>query len=181
MTLASLTRNVRKPLRKFFPLLSILLPSSLRPAVEAIYCLCAQRDDLADEGDASAEERLRALGAYEASAGQNRTKPGSRFHAISKSRPGNKRIPVADPALPRFAVRFQTRRHHHPISTNDLLMDYCRRSANPWKADAGLIWRKHGGKPARLGRNMLGLQLINFWQDVAIDLQSTAYICRRKT
>ena len=48
-----------------FPVASILLPARLRPAVEVIYAFARSADDLADEGDASDEERLAALAAYE--------------------------------------------------------------------------------------------------------------------
>jgi len=49
-----------------FPVASILLPRRLRPAVEAIYAFARSADDIADEGDARPEERLAALGAYDA-------------------------------------------------------------------------------------------------------------------
>jgi phytoene/squalene synthetase len=49
-----------------FPVASILLPARLRPAVEAIYRFARNADDLADEGDASPQERIAALEAFEA-------------------------------------------------------------------------------------------------------------------
>src|SRR4051812_18080978 len=48
-----------------FPVASFLLPARLRPAVQAIYQFARSADDLADEGDATSEERLNALEAYE--------------------------------------------------------------------------------------------------------------------
>ena len=50
-----------------FPVASVLMPRRLVPAVEAIYAFARSADDLADEGDATPEQRLAALGAYEAS------------------------------------------------------------------------------------------------------------------
>ena len=44
-----------------FPVASWLIPSSLRPAVRAIYRFARTADDLADEGDAAPAERLAAL------------------------------------------------------------------------------------------------------------------------
>ena len=44
-----------------FPVASWLMPSSLRPAVRAIYRFARTADDLADEGDAPPAERLAAL------------------------------------------------------------------------------------------------------------------------
>ena len=49
-----------------FPVASLLLPSRLRPAVEAIYAFARSADDLADEGEASAEQRIRAIDGYSA-------------------------------------------------------------------------------------------------------------------
>ncbi|MDO9219302.1 MAG: squalene/phytoene synthase family protein, partial [Lacisediminimonas sp.] len=49
-----------------FPVASLLLPSRLRPAVEAIYNFARQADDIADEGDAPASERLAALAGFRA-------------------------------------------------------------------------------------------------------------------
>ena len=48
-----------------FPVASILLPRRLVPAVEAIYAFARSADDLADEGDATPEQRLAALQEYE--------------------------------------------------------------------------------------------------------------------
>ncbi|MGN6388373.1 MAG: squalene/phytoene synthase family protein, partial [Burkholderiaceae bacterium] len=49
-----------------FPVASLLLPARLRPAVQSIYAFARSADDLADEGDALPDERLAALGAYDA-------------------------------------------------------------------------------------------------------------------
>src|SRR6478735_1072894 len=49
-----------------FPVASVLLPSRLVPAVEAIYAFARSADDIADEGDAAPAERLAQLAAYRA-------------------------------------------------------------------------------------------------------------------
>ena len=49
-----------------FPVASILLPARLRPPVEAIYAFARSADDIADEGDASADQRLASLQGYAA-------------------------------------------------------------------------------------------------------------------
>lgn len=49
-----------------FPVASFLLPKKLRHPIEAIYRFARSADDIADEGDASSEERLNALAAYAA-------------------------------------------------------------------------------------------------------------------
>ena len=49
-----------------FPVASILLPGRLRRPVEVIYRFARAADDIADEGDASPEERLHGLAHYSA-------------------------------------------------------------------------------------------------------------------
>ena len=49
-----------------FPVASILLPKRLRQPIEAIYRFARGADDIADEGDASDEERLLGLAGYSA-------------------------------------------------------------------------------------------------------------------
>ena len=48
-----------------FPVASLLLPKAYRPAVQALYRFARTADDLADEGDATPEQRLIALKDYE--------------------------------------------------------------------------------------------------------------------
>ena len=49
-----------------FPVASLLCPPALRPAVVAIYRFARTADDIADEGDAPAADRLADLAAYRA-------------------------------------------------------------------------------------------------------------------
>ena len=44
-----------------FPVASVLCPPRLRPPIVAIYHFARTADDIADEGQASAEERLHLL------------------------------------------------------------------------------------------------------------------------
>lgn len=48
-----------------FPVASILLPRRLRSAVTAIYAFARRADDIADEGQASVQERLTQLDAFD--------------------------------------------------------------------------------------------------------------------
>ena len=47
-----------------FPVASILLPARLRRPVAAIYRFARGADDIADEGEASDQQRLQGLAAY---------------------------------------------------------------------------------------------------------------------
>jgi phytoene/squalene synthetase len=48
-----------------FPVASLLVPARYRGAVVAIYRFARAADDIADEGDATRQERLAALAAFE--------------------------------------------------------------------------------------------------------------------
>jgi len=154
-----------------FPVASILLPRRLVPAVEAIYAFARSADDLADEGDATAAERLAALAAYEAA-----------LDAIAAG------TPPADPMFARLAgVLAQYRLPQQPL--RDLLSafkqdvvttrypdfarlrDYCRRSADPvGRLMLGLYGVDDAESLRASDAICTSLQLINFWQDVAIDI-----------
>ena len=153
-----------------FPVGSILLPARLRPAVHAIYRFARSADDLADEGTDPPAARLAALAAYRAEL---------------------ERIAAGTlPQLPLFADLAQVIRDHKlPLQLfHDLLdafaqdvvktryanytelLDYCRRSANPvGRLVLHLFGRTESARLQESDAICTALQLINFWQDVAID------------
>lgn len=161
-----------------FPVASVLLPARIRRAVTDIYRFARSADDIADEGDASDDERLRGLAAFRAG-----------LHGIG-ARPA--RLPGAqEPTLQAiFEPLAQTiARHQLPITPffdllsafeQDItrkrypdyttLADYCRRSANP--VGHLMLYLHEAATPPNLERAdaiCTGLQLVNFIQDVHID------------
>jgi squalene synthase HpnC len=153
-----------------FPVASVLVPARLRPAVVAIYRFARAADDLADEGDASAGARLSALDTF-----------GHALDAIERGE---------TPALAPFPdLAAAIRRHGLPIAPfRDLLsafrqdvtttryqdyaalLDYCSRSANPvGRLMLVLYDRASEANVSASDAICTGLQLANFWQDVAID------------
>lgn len=155
-----------------FPVASLLLPSRLRPAVKAIYQFARSADDLADEGDASSEARLTALAAYETALDKIERKepPDSAQFQVLEAVIRDYQLPIQAfrDLLSAFKQDVITTRY----PTNDLLMDYCRRSANPV---GRLMLALYGATNTHNLRDSdaicSALQLINFWQDVAIDIQ----------
>jgi len=155
-----------------FPVASVLLPARLRPAVKAIYAFARSADDIADEGDATPPQRLAALAGYD-----------SALDDIDASRPTSDplfatldevirtyRLPLAPfrDLLSAFRQDVVTMRYHG----FDELLDYCRRSANP--VGALMLHLYDAATPQNLRDSdaiCSALQLINFWQDVAIDWQ----------
>jgi squalene synthase HpnC len=153
-----------------FPVASVLLPRRLVPAVEAIYAFARSADDLADEGDATPAQRLAALEAYEAALARIESGQGQHQGLF-----GPLAAVIAQYALPLQPFRDLLSAFKQDVVTTryasyDLLLDYCRRSANP----VGLLMLSlYGAADARnVGDSNAicsALQLINFLQDVAID------------
>ena len=48
-----------------FPVASLLVPARLRQSIEVIYRFARSADDIADEGDATPDERLAGLATYQ--------------------------------------------------------------------------------------------------------------------
>ncbi len=155
-----------------FPVASLLLPAHLRPAVKAIYAFARSADDIADEGDASADQRLRELHAYEAALNRIEHKQAAEsplFQTLEQVTV-EYRLPLAPfrDLLSAFKQDVVTTRY----SQFSDLLDYCRRSANPVGT---LMLHLYGAATEQNLRDSddicSALQLINFWQDVAIDWQ----------
>ncbi|MDB5838834.1 MAG: phytoene synthase [Herminiimonas sp.] len=157
-----------------FPVASILLPARLRPAVEAVYAFARSADDLADEGDATPPQRLAALSRYEDEL--TRIEAGLRpelplFIPLA-SLISKKAFPIQPlrDLLSAFKQDVMTTRYH----TFDDLLDYCRRSANP--VGNLMLHLYERCTPCNLVESdaiCSSLQLINFWQDVAIDWEKS--------
>jgi len=155
-----------------FPVASILLLARLRPAVEAIYTFARSADDLADEGDATPAERLAALDDYRRALA--RIEPGQPddsplFAALAKV--------ITEYRLPLQPFRDLLSAFSQDVVTTryidvESLLDYCRRSANPVGALMLHLYDAASSENLRDSDAICtALQLINFWQDVAIDWQ----------
>jgi squalene synthase HpnC len=155
-----------------FPVASILLPKKLRPAVEAIYTFARSADDLADEGDADAPQRIAALTAYEAELdkiGRGQASEPAIFTRLAQV--------IAQYQLPLQPFYDLLSAFKQDVGTTRyadyaLLLDYCRRSANPV---GRLMLALYGADNEQNLRDSdaicSALQIINFCQDVAIDWQ----------
>ncbi|HTD03536.1 squalene synthase HpnC [Undibacterium sp.] len=161
-----------------FPVASLLLPAHLRPAVESIYAFARTADDIADEGDASAAQRLADLSRFEQELDlleqQIQSKSGL-FQSLAATVEEH-RLPVQPlrDLLSAFKQDVVTTRY----ADFDSLLDYCRRSANP--VGALMLHLYRAASPEDLKKSdaiCSALQLINFWQDIALDwLKQRIYI-----
>lgn len=172
-----------------FPVASLLLPRRLREPVRNIYNFARSADDIADEGDATASERLLQLDAYQAAllqiqAGGLTLSENDPRQALFKPLAQT----IAQFSLPltpffnllsAFKQDVTTQRYRDDAA----LFDYCSRSANPI---GRLMLRLYNADTSE--KNLVqadcictGLQLTNFWQDIAIDWKkSRVYLPQEK-
>ena len=153
-----------------FPVASWLLPPALRPPVEAIYAFARNADDFADEGCLDDAERIDLLDGYARGLDRiaRRERPDdpvfSRLHdaVVAHDLP----IGLFHDLLDAFRQDVVKKRY----ATFDELRDYCRRSADPVGRLLLALFRRDD--PANLRDSdaiCSSLQLINHWQDVAVD------------
>ena len=154
-----------------FPVASVLLPARLRRPIAAIYRFARTADDVADEGDASPAERLSRLQEY-----------GRQLHGIERGERLDDPLflEVAD-AVEQYRLPMQLFHDLLDAFSQDVvksryrdfaeLLDYSRRSADPIGRLLLHLFGTAREETAQLSdRICSALQLINFWQDVAIDL-----------
>lgn len=162
-----------------FPVASWLCPPSLRPAVRAIYHFARTADDLADEGNASADTRLLALARYrEALQAAHAGTPTSHngwpqvFGPLAQAvREHALPLPLLDDLLRAFEQDVRHTASAHRYADSAELLAYCRLSANP----VGRLLLHLMGIQDDLSLRQSdaicsALQLINFWQDLGEDL-----------
>jgi squalene synthase HpnC len=161
-----------------FPVASWLCPPRLRPAIAAIYAFARTADDIADEGDATPAARLADLAAFRAD-----------LHAAARGESPSPRwppvfaplgrviatfglpVPLLDDLLSAFEQDIIKTRDGAGYADRAALLDYCTRSANPV---GRLLLHLYGvGEAEALAQSdaiCSALQLINFWQDLSVDI-----------
>jgi phytoene synthase len=155
-----------------FPVASLLLPSRLREPVAAIYWFAREADDIADEGDASPAERQRRLGEFRTeldrlAIGEEVQTPLFRRLGATVATHGLPLAPLYD-LLDAFCQ--DTVKHRYADFAE--LRDYCRRSADPVGRLLLRLYRQESAQQLAWSDAICtGLQLINHWQDVAVDWQ----------
>ena len=157
-----------------FPVASWLCPPALRGPVRAIYHFARTADDLADEGQASPAERLASLTAYRralavAATGQPIDGPWSGVFIPLARVLQSYQLPL--PLLHDLIAAFEQDAGNPRYPDRAMLLEYCRRSANP----IGRLMLHLAGvhdalSMAQSDAICSALQLINFWQDPSVDL-----------
>jgi len=156
-----------------FPVASLLCPPHLRSTVRAIYGFARTADDIADEGDASPQQRMAELQAFQQA-----------LHACARDEPADARWPhifaplgaalrshrMPLPLLEDLLSAFKQDVANQDYADRNELLGYCRHSANPV---GRLLLHLYGiddtASLQRADAICSALQLINFWQDLSVD------------
>jgi squalene synthase HpnC len=152
-----------------FTVASLLLPRRLLPHFHAVYAYCRRADDLADETGGGQHAlnllndwRLELLRCYD---GQ----PAHPIMIALRHTIGRFHIPP-EPFLDLIRA-FEQDQVVRRYETYDQLLGYCRCSANPVGRLVLYLCESYDQERATLSDFICtGLQLANFWQDVARDL-----------
>lgn len=166
-----------------FPVASFLCPAHLRAPIAAIYHFARTADDIADEGDATADERLADLAAYRAdlhnaATGLNVSARWPQVFAPLAVTIRQHQLPVQllDDLIDAFVQDTYKTAEGAGYANDAELLDYCRRSANPV---GRMLLHLYGvNDPLALQRSdaiCSALQLINFWQDLSVDVPRGRY------
>ncbi|MFO0115426.1 MAG: squalene synthase HpnC [Betaproteobacteria bacterium] len=158
-----------------FPVASILLPPRVRRPIESIYAFARSADDFADEGSFSNSERIERLSNYDRELANIAAGIGT-DHPLFVELGRNIRtfdlpIQLLHDLLDAFKQDVIKTRYENYAE----LVDYCRRSANPI---GRLLLHLFDIREQRLlemsDQICTALQLINHWQDIAIDWKKNA-------
>jgi len=153
----------------------------------ALYHFARTADDIADEGDASSAERLADLAAYRRALDHSLQAPGAGLDGEPQAVPERwrgifeplsaaaQRHQLPGPLLHDLLSAFEQDVRHtaagHRYADTDELLRYCQLSANPV---GRLLLHLYGVEDAASLQHSdqicSALQLINFWQDISLDL-----------
>ena len=158
-----------------FPVASFLCPPGLRPAITAIYWFARTADDLADEGDAQPAQRLADLAAYRAdlAACAAGLPTSTRWHHVfSRLQPVIVQFALPIDLLKDLLSAFEQDVTKTRYASQAELLDYCRRSANPVGRLLLHLYKVNDAESlAQSDCICTALQLINFWQDLGLDIR----------
>lgn len=167
-----LARAITRRHDENFPVAFLLLPRELRTDMQAIYAFCRGVDDLGDEGigGASPTARLAALDAFEVD-----------LHRCWDGEPHDPRLVALAATIHRhrmdpepFVRLVEANRMDQRQSRWDTfgeLIRYCHHSATPvGRMVLEVLGQRSASRIGLSDHTCIGLQLVNFWQDIRRDL-----------
>lgn len=154
-----------------FPVASLFLPEEKRPYIQALYAFSRSADDFADELSRSKEERLELLNQWEEQL--RLCYEGIAEHPVFIALHETvQRLNIPIEPLRDLLAAFKRDVTQNRYKTFDEVLSYCKCSANPVGRLVLMVFGYRDEKLFELSDNICtALQLTNFWQDVAVDLQ----------
>jgi len=152
-----------------FPVVSWLLPRDLHQHFYNVYAYCRWSDDLSDEID----DDTRSLELLDWWLGELRQcYAGSATHPVFVALTETiSEFEIPAEPFEDLLSAFRQDQRVHEYDTFDELRDYCRRSADPVGRLVLYLCRSYNEQNVAWSDSVCtGLQLANFWQDVARDL-----------
>lgn len=172
--------SVNQPIQHYenFPVASWLCPPQLRPPIAAIYHFARTADDIADEGDAPASQRLEELAwmRQDLQAVANGQAFSARWPQVfgplgNMIRQFALPVRLLQDLLDAFTQDVIKTRDSSAYADQNALLDYCRRSANPVGRLLLHLYGIQDSKRLQMSDQICSaLQLINFWQDLSVDI-----------
>ncbi len=153
-----------------FTVASWLLPAKLRPHFCNVYAYCRWSDDLADE-TAGGEQSLELLDWWQAEL-EDCYRGVARHPVFVALAETIREFEIPIEPFRDLLVAFRQDQTCSRYETFEDLLGYCRNSANPVGRLVLYLGRAHDEERGKLSDAICtGLQLANFWQDVARDYQ----------
>lgn len=152
-----------------FPVVSFLIPRSLRKDIAIIYWFARTADDIADEGNFSADERIEKLSEFKKrfEAAVNNEFQDELDYALNST---IKKHCLTHSLFYDLISAFQQDVTKTRYSSFTELQDYCKRSANPVGRLILELFNIRDEKAfAHSDSICTALQLTNFYQDIEID------------
>lgn len=162
-----LARDVARRHDENFPVAFMLLPRDLRADMRAVYAFCRATDDI---GDGGAGDRLAALDRWERDLHRcwEGTPEDPCLQALSVAVRRHTMDP--DPFL-RLVDANRLDQHRNRWATYADVIDYCHHSATPvGRMVLAVLGYRDAERIALSDHTCIGLQLVNFWQDIRRDL-----------
>ena len=154
-----------------FPVAFALAPRDVRADMRAVYAFCRATDDLGDEGPGAPADRLAALDAWEEELDRAVAGADADTRLVALADTIDRRRMDLDPFRRLIeANRMDQRRARW--DTHDELLDYCRHSATSvGEMVLGVLGYRDPWRTGMSDATCIGLQLVNFWQDIRRDLR----------
>jgi len=153
-----------------FPVASLMLPRDRRHHIAALYAFARAADDMADEGDLPAQERLRQLDQWQANL--EHAYAGRASHPVFVALAATAtRFDIPQQLFGDLLAAFRSDVAQTRYRSFDDLLGYCRNSANPVGRLVLLVFDDARERTVALSDAICtALQLANLWQDLSVDL-----------